>query len=204
MNPVPDGLVVREQQVLLMINGPLGGGKTTCAHLLQAMRHDVLVYDPEAVGTLVRHQLPGAARDYQDTRAWRALVPAAAAALALDHPGPFVMPMSVLRRTYLEEILQRLDGHGFAVRHVTLHTAPDTLLRRIVSDTWFDADAETAARVRRFRQRRAEDYRAAHQWLSDFGEVLDTTRQPVCDVAAAVEPLLDTPPRTPSLRRWAP
>lgn len=193
MNHVADSCSTG-RQVLLMVNGPFGGGKSTCARLLRERRPDVLVYDPEAVGALVRSQLPGTTGDYQDFGAWRALVPAAAAALALDYTGPFVMPMSVLRRTYLEEILQRLDEHSFAVRHVVLHTTPQVLLQRITADTGFDADPDGAARIRRWRHRHAADYHAASAWLAGFGPVLDTTHRSPDDVAAALEPLLDAAP----------
>jgi hypothetical protein len=161
--------------VVVAVNGPFGVGKTTACTALAARLPDVLVYDPEAVGTLVRSQLPYLRGDYQDRPSWRALVPATAAALALDHGGPIVMPMSVLRRTYLEEILQRLDQHGFAARHVLLHAEHDTVIRRITTDGAFDDDPAMAARIREWRTGKLADYTIAVPWLLGFGDLVDTT-----------------------------
>jgi hypothetical protein len=58
--------------VLVWLNGPFGGGKTTTAFELQRRVPGSIVCDPEYLGYGLHRMLPRTLRtDFQDLQAWR-------------------------------------------------------------------------------------------------------------------------------------
>jgi hypothetical protein len=97
--------------------------------------------------------------------------------------GTLVIPMTVLVEQYWREISSGLAKHAIPVRHFVLHADQDTLRRRIEDDTVMGPSS--------FRLRYLESYaEAAHTWLHDEAEVVDTTRltpsQAALQIAEAV------------------
>ncbi|MGA5556101.1 AAA family ATPase [Streptomyces lavendulocolor] len=85
--------------MIVWLNGPFGGGKTTLAAGLRRALPGAVVADPEAVGDLLRSTLAGHAlhpRDYQDLPLWRQLTGAFVAGLVRHMGGPVIAPMTVL------------------------------------------------------------------------------------------------------------
>ncbi|AKN74954.1 hypothetical protein QR97_39390 [Streptomyces sp. PBH53] len=65
--------------MIVWLNGPFGGGRTTLAAGLCRAVPGATVADPEAVGDLLRSTLAGHAlrpRDYQDLPLWRQMTSA--------------------------------------------------------------------------------------------------------------------------------
>jgi hypothetical protein len=165
--------------MIVWLNGPFGGGKTTLAAGLHHALPGATVADPEAVGDLLRSTLAGHTlrpKDYQDLPLWRQLTGALVAGLVRHTGGPVIVPMTVLNLAYAEEIftpLRQADG-GF--HHLVLHAAPAVLQERIAASREFPGDEARSEAVRAYRRRRVSDYeQAATGWMQADGHVIDTS-----------------------------
>jgi 8-oxo-dGTP pyrophosphatase MutT (NUDIX family) len=164
--------------MIVWVNGTFGAGKTSaCTELLTLLPGSVL-YDPEVVGSVLRSALPprhlAEAYDFQDLPSWRRLVPEAAAALLAEVPGPLVVPMTLLRQQYRDEIFGALASRCIPVHHVLLH-AEETILRaRIEARDAYPGEPGRSADIRRWCLDHLDDYRTALPWLAGDAEVIDT------------------------------
>lgn len=83
--------------VLIWINGPFGGGKTTLARELLSRWPRARLFDPELVGFMAREVVPPAVSgDFQDLPVWRDLVVQTARVLVGRYRCPWVVPMTVV------------------------------------------------------------------------------------------------------------
>ena len=101
--------------MLIWLNGPFGVGKTSAAEALIERLRCAALFDPEPVGSMLRHLLGSVepVDDFQDLAAWRAAVPALVRILRQSHTATLVMPMTIWRRDYFIELagaLQAADG----------------------------------------------------------------------------------------------
>jgi hypothetical protein len=92
--------------------------------------------------------------------------------------------MTVLVEQYWREISTGFAQHAVPVRHFVLHADQDTLRGRIAGDTVIGPNSP-------FRLKYLEPYaEAAHTWLHDEAEVVDTTHltpaQAALQIAEAV------------------
>lgn len=181
--------------VIVWVNGTFGAGKTSaCRELVELLPGSVL-YDPELVGHGLRHILPtdrmATVSDYQDLAAWRRLVPEVAAALLAEVPGPLVVPMTLLREDYRDEIFGGLAARGLAVHHFVLDPAETILHERIESRDECPGDPAASARVRSWCREHLPQYRLARRWLSRDAQLVDTAgltpRQTAEHLAALVK-----------------
>ena len=118
--------------MLVWINGPFGGGKTATAFELQRRVPGGVVCDPEHVGFGLRRMLPPSLRtDFQGFRAWRSGVREVLDLAARNHPGPVIVPMTLIDPGYFAEIIGRLRDDGHDVRHFALLADHATVLRRL-------------------------------------------------------------------------
>ena len=118
--------------MLVWINGPFGGGKTATAFELQRRLPASVVCDPEHVGFGLRRMLPPALRtDFQSFQAWRSGVREVLDLAARDHPGPVIIPMTLVDCGYFAEIIGTLRDDGHDVRHFALLADRATVLRRL-------------------------------------------------------------------------
>ncbi|MEV5974136.1 NUDIX hydrolase [Streptomyces sp. NPDC051921] len=131
--------------MIVWINGAFGAGKSSTARGLVDLIPNSTLYDPEPVGGAVCRLLPqkrlAEVTDFQDLPMWRRLVVDAAAAMLAEVGGVLVVPMTLIRQDYRDEIFGALAARRIEVRHVVL--APDeTILRgRIDSRAAFAAEA---------------------------------------------------------------
>ncbi|WP_331769237.1 AAA family ATPase (plasmid) [Embleya sp. NBC_00888] len=163
--------------MIIWINGPFGGGKTTLADLLAATVEGSMLYDPEEVGFMLRNLLPGHAKDFQDLPPWRPLVAATGVELHhLNQGRPLIAPMTLLNRDYAHEIFTAIDHAGIPLRHLLVHTDTPTLLARIDASMECPGDETRSEKVRAFRRRRLTAYeQALGTWLRDEADIIDTT-----------------------------
>ena len=119
---------------VIWLNGAFGVGKTTVARGLAVELPDALVLDPEGIGRMLRKAVPAAPRtsDFQDIPSWRRLTVATIESLLLDHPGPLIVPMTVVDPTYFDETVGRLRRSGRTVHHFTLAASPRTIRWRLL------------------------------------------------------------------------
>ncbi len=116
--------------VIIWLNGGFGAGKTTLAQELHRRLPDALVYDPEEVGLMLRKWLGGSG-DFQHLPSWRDLVVATALSLRKHHTDTLIVPMSLIRDAYRDEILGGLADAGEAVLHVFLELDANVLRGRL-------------------------------------------------------------------------
>jgi AAA domain len=118
--------------MLIWLNGAFGVGKTQTAHELQRRLRDAHVADPELLGFAMHKMLPAAARgDFQDLPQWRAGVVATLLRAEAANDGPVIVPMTVVRDDYFEEIVGGLRSEGVGLRHYALVATPETLRGRL-------------------------------------------------------------------------
>jgi hypothetical protein len=118
--------------MIVWINGPFGIGKSTVAGLLAQRWPRATVFDPEQIGYLLRTWQPGDAEvaDFQDLSVWRRLVRETARGLLRDFHRPLIVPMTLLRPAYFDEIVGGLRGEGIDIRHFCLTASRDEVLAR--------------------------------------------------------------------------
>ena len=166
--------------MITWLHGAFGAGKSSVAAELVRRRPDLLPYDPELVGYLLRQVLPVPSGDFQDLPEWRELVVATAAALDAGGRRSLVTPMTLLDRRYADEVFTGLAGRGVQVVHVLLDVQQDELRRRIVDDA-----AEVGAREWRLDRMAASSQ--ARSWLVPLADlVVDTTALTVAQAAERV------------------
>jgi len=164
--------------VIVWVNGTFGAGKTSACRELVELLPGSLLYDPELVGYGLRRILPAdrmaPVSDFQDLPSWRRLVPEVAAALLSEVPGPLVVPMTLLREDYRDEIFGALAARGLAVHHFVLDPAETILRQRIADREDCPGDPEGSARVREWCREHLSQYRSARRWLSRDAQLVDT------------------------------
>ncbi|MGW0965836.1 NUDIX hydrolase [Streptomyces sp. NPDC002516] len=200
--------------VILWINGAFGAGKTTTARELIELIPDSTLFDPEIIGGTLTQLLPAKhlaeAGDFQDLPIWRRLVVDTAAAMLAELGGVLVVPMTLLRQEYRDEIFGGLAARRIPVRHVLLAPA-ETILRERIARREVPPDLpDGEMRVRQWSYDHIEPYRAALPWLAsdahpvDTGaltpyeaalrvaEAVRTGEAPVCDIVQTPEPTAET------------
>ncbi|MQS35784.1 NUDIX hydrolase [Streptomyces katsurahamanus] len=123
--------------MIVWINGAFGAGKTATAQELIDLLPNSTLYDPELIGDGVRRLLPpkrlAEVSDYQDLPMWRRLVVDTAAAMLAEVGGVLVVPMSLLRQEYRDEIFGGLAARRIPVRQVLLRPDETILRARIAA-----------------------------------------------------------------------
>lgn len=132
--------------MLIWINGAFGAGKTQTAHELQRRVEDAHVADPELLGYALHKMLPAHERsDFQDIPQWRSGIVDTLQQAERAARGPVIVPMTIVRDDYFDEIIGGLRQLGVDVRHYTLSASAQTLRSRLRSrlstlrgheDTW--------------------------------------------------------------------
>ncbi|MFB9532659.1 AAA family ATPase [Nonomuraea roseola] len=161
------------------MNGTFGAGKTTTSDHLMALLANAHLFDPETVGYCLRHVINEEINDFQNWPAWRALAAETINQLARHRGVPLVVPMTLLRQQYHQEILFAPAGHGLPVRHILLHANEDALVQRIERDS-------VGVAARQWRLNHLEVYRDALPWLRESAEVFDTTHISAAEVAVMI------------------
>ncbi|MFD7833782.1 NUDIX domain-containing protein [Streptomyces sp. NPDC059761] len=205
----------RGVDVIVWINGTFGAGKTSTARELTGILPDSTLYDPELVGDSLRQLLPrkrlAEVSDYQDLPSWRRLVVDTAAAMLAELGGVLVVPMTLLRQEYRDEIFGGLAARRIPVRHVLLAPEETILRERIATREEPGDPADVDVRVRQW----AYDHIPAYQqalggWLVADAHVIDngalsvrqtaeriaeavrTDTARVCDIVQTPEPTRET------------
>lgn len=200
---------------VVWINGTFGAGKTTTARELIELIPNSTLFDPEVIGGEIPHLLPAKrlaeVGDYQDLPIWRRLVIDTAAAMLAELGGTLVVPMTLLRQEYRDEIFGGLAARRIPVHHVLL--APDeTILRERIANREVPPDLpDGEMRIRQWSYDHIEPYQAAlaswlatdahpidngaltpHQTAARIAEAVASGAAPVCDIVQTPEPTAET------------
>ncbi|CQR65491.1 NUDIX hydrolase [Streptomyces leeuwenhoekii] len=200
---------------VVWINGAFGAGKTSTARELIELIPNSTFFDPEVIGAGLTHLLPpkrlAEVGDFQDLPIWRRLVVDTAAAMLAELGGTLVVPMTLLRQEYRDEIFGGLAARRIPVRHILL-TPAETILRERIADRKVPPDLpDGEIRIRQWSYDHIEPYRAAlASWLTADAHPIDTSAltpresaariaeavstgaAPVCDIVQTPEPTAET------------
>ncbi|MEU5714620.1 NUDIX domain-containing protein [Streptomyces sp. NPDC020403] len=165
--------------MIVWINGAAGAGKTSAAYELIDLIPNSTFYDPELIGGSLHHLLPrkklAEVTDFQDLPIWRRLVVDTAAALLAELPGVLVVPMTLLRQEYRDEIFGGLASRRIPVRHVLLAPEETILRGRMADREEFADDPEQSERTRQGAYEHIGYYRAALDWITEDAHLIDTS-----------------------------
>ncbi|MFD3925060.1 NUDIX domain-containing protein [Streptomyces sp. NPDC058614] len=201
--------------MIVWINGAFGAGKTTTARELIELIPNSTLFDPEVIGGTLPQLLPpkrlAEVGDFRDLPIWRRLVVDTAAAMLAELGGVLVVPMTLLRQEYRDEIFGGLAARRIPVRHVLLAPAETILRKRIAGREVPPELPDGEIRVRQWSYDHIEPYRAAlASWLLadahpvDTGaltpyeaalriaEAVHTGDAPVCEIVQTPEPTAET------------
>ncbi|GAB2546385.1 P-loop nucleotide/nucleoside kinase family protein [Gracilibacillus alcaliphilus] len=119
--------------MIIWLNGAFGSGKTTCAYELQRRLQDSFVYDPENLGFFLRDNLPEQMKksDFQDYPEWRKINYQLLYSLANEYEGTIIVPMTLIKQQYYQEIIERLAEQGIKIKHFIIHAQKSTLIKRL-------------------------------------------------------------------------
>ncbi|MFE7975592.1 NUDIX domain-containing protein [Streptomyces shenzhenensis] len=166
--------------MIVWINGAFGAGKTTTARELIDLVPNSTLFDPEVIGGALTRLLPpkrlAEVGDFQDLPIWRRLVIDTAAAMLAELGGTLVVPMTLLRQEYRDEIFGGLAARRIAVHHLLLAPA-ETILRARIAGREVPPDLpDGELRVRQWAYDHIEPYRAAlASWLTADAHPVDTS-----------------------------
>ena len=109
--------------MIIMINGAFGIGKSTTALHLAKCLPNVMIYDPEEVGFMLRTIIPDVMKlddekteDFQDLELWRVLVVQVAEQIVNEYKCSLIVPMTLKNKVYFDYIfegLQSLDKNTY-------------------------------------------------------------------------------------------
>ncbi|WP_217144119.1 NUDIX hydrolase [Streptomyces sp. AC627_RSS907] len=176
---------------VVWINGAFGAGKTTTARELIELIPNSTLFDPEVIGGALARLLPpkrlAEVGDFQDLPIWRRLVIDTAAAMLAELGGTLVVPMTLLRQEYRDEIFGGLAARRIEVRHVLL-TPAETILRERIAGREIPEDlTDGALSVRQWSYDHMEPYRAAlASWLAADAHPVDTGALSPYEAAARI------------------
>lgn len=165
--------------MIVWINGAFSAGKTSAACELIDLIPNSTFYDPGLTGGGLSELLPqkklAEVTDFQDLPIWRRLVVDTAAALLAEVPGVLVVPMTLLRQEYRDEIFGGLAARRIPVRHILLSPEETILRRRIAGREDLADDPERGERTRQWAHEHIEPYRAALGWITADAHTIDTS-----------------------------
>jgi deoxyadenosine/deoxycytidine kinase len=121
--------------MIIFLNGPFGIGKTTVGKLLQLRLENSILFDPEEIGFMLRNVLCelDPVTDFQDYTLWRQLIPIVAELLQKKYERSLILPMTIWRPEYFDQVLSGLQAVDSPVYVYTLIARPEILRERILS-----------------------------------------------------------------------
>lgn len=119
--------------MIIWLNGPFGVGKTTLANRLHQEIPDSILYDPEHLGDFFQENLPKAVcpEDFQDYLIWRQTTVQIIRDLATKTGKVIIVPMTVFKKKYYQEIIEQGLRKDMCVQHYILVAEKETILDRL-------------------------------------------------------------------------
>jgi hypothetical protein len=160
--------------MIIWLNGPFGSGKTTLAQKLRERKPDLLLFDPEEIGFIVKTMVPPVpSGDYQDLPLWRGMTAAALIEIRKHYSQDILVPMTLVRPDYLDELLGGLMRRGEDVLHVFL-TIDEAVLRERIERQIMAPDRTRNEQIRDWRLAQVNRCLAAREIMPGGTRFLDT------------------------------
>ena len=129
--------------MILWINGAYGSGKSTIARALHKKLDKSFLYNPENSGNFIRENVPERMwkDDFQDYPMWRQVNVQMLKYLEKNHDGIIIVPMTIVRKKYYDEVITELRAAGVLLMHIILLANRETLFNRLIArgeetDSW--------------------------------------------------------------------
>jgi deoxyadenosine/deoxycytidine kinase len=121
--------------MIIFINGSFGIGKTVVGERLARTIPNSLLYDPEEVGLMLRNILKPVdwSGDFQDYPMWRRLVIDVAGMIQQQYRHTLVMPMTIWRVEYFQEVMSSLKKIDPDIHHFCLTAPYEVIHDRLVN-----------------------------------------------------------------------
>jgi len=125
--------IEKGELMIIWLNGAFGSGKTTTAFELNKRLSKSFVYDPENLGSFIRHNIPKNLHkdNFQDHDQWRYFNYDLLKYIAESYDGIIIVPMTIINIEYYQEIIERLKKDGIRLDHYILYANKKTLNRRL-------------------------------------------------------------------------
>ena len=125
--------IEKGELMIIWLNGAFGSGKTTVAFELNKRLSKSFVYDPENLGSFIRHNIPKNLHkdNFQDHDQWRYFNYDLLKYVAESYDGIIIVPMTIINIEYYQEIIERLKKDGIRLDHYILYANKKTLNRRL-------------------------------------------------------------------------
>lgn len=119
--------------MIIWINGSFGSGKTSVSLELNKRLVHSHIFDPEEVGFMIRDNIPAniGKDDFQDHFLWRKFNYELLKFMEQEYDGVIIVPMTIYNKDYFNEIIGRLKEEQVDVKHFTLITCEETLIKRL-------------------------------------------------------------------------
>lgn len=129
--------------MIVFINGSFGVGKTTVAETLVRQLPHSLLFDAEEVGVMVRTIVGPVSwnDDFQDYPMWRQLTIEVAQRLKFAYGMDLIMPMTIWRQDYFDEVMNGLAEIDNEIHHFCL-VAPAEVIRARVHQRGVQQDGD--------------------------------------------------------------
>ncbi|MEV8367238.1 AAA family ATPase [Streptomyces niveus] len=168
--------------MIVWVNGSFGAGKTTLVAELHSRRPDLLVYDPEQVGLLLRDIVDVPTGDFQDLPLWRSQLVSLALGLLKEYERPILVPMTLVDPLYVSEVFGALAAADVPMHHFFLKVPAPELERRLRARGNPQGDPEAEAAGLRWVMERMVRCVAAADTMPDGTVFLDGER-PTAELA---------------------
>lgn len=124
--------------MIIMINGAFGAGKTTVANELLKKIDNSMLFDPEAVGYMLRHiisedmkQPEERTDNFQDIAPWKILVVQVAEQLKKYYDKNLIVPMTIFNEGYFQYIKDGFLAIDHETHHFCLRASEATIHERL-------------------------------------------------------------------------
>ena len=146
-----------------------------------------MLYDPELVGFFLgRIVPPSPTGDFQDLAMWRTMVAEFAIALTRHYDATIIVPMTVVRFDYFQEITKPIVEAGVDMRSFALHVTAPTLRQRITAQVMNPDDPVDDERIRQWRLDQVDRCVAALVDEPLLGEPVSNDGRAVSEVVAQI------------------
>jgi chloramphenicol 3-O-phosphotransferase len=137
--------------MIILLNGAFGAGKTTAAQVLVQKIPNAMIFDPEEVGFFLRNILKPIDpqdEDFQHYSLWRTLVIETAKLIQERYKRNLIVPITIWRKTYLEEITNGFKRTDPDFYHFCLVAPAATIRERLLArgeepNSWAERQIES-------------------------------------------------------------
>ena len=121
--------------MIIWISGPYGVGKSTLAEAIAKKMDNAILFDAEEVGNAVRENYPGWPYGviFEDYPLWSKFCYELLKDIHSSFSKTILVPMTMLRRSTYESILQKLMDDGIDVRLIILEASHKNIHDRILA-----------------------------------------------------------------------